>query len=58
MEILNNALQSLPDTSSQDSKLLINTELMEVQDANVPGTADVDPYVELDRQMCDIVDAM
>lgn len=58
MEILNNALQSLPDTVNQDSKLLINTELMEVESTETSGSKETDVLSDLDRQMCEIIDDM
>ncbi|CAG2061855.1 unnamed protein product [Timema podura] len=58
MEILQQALQMLPESSESDSKLLIPTELFENLDAANQDEASTDSCNALDRLMCDIVDAM
>lgn len=57
-DILQNALQSLPDQNESDSKFLVPTEIMEHLDPNPDDSANVDPCYELDLIMCKIVDNM
>lgn len=58
MEILQQALQNLPDTSDMDSKLMVPCESLEDMDtSNVDDTNSDSCYV-IDKIMCDIVDAM
>lgn len=58
LEIINTALHNLPDTSDSDCKLLINTEFSENMDMSNGDSDDKDIYTELDKQMCEIVDAL
>lgn len=56
MEILQQALNSLPDTSDMDSKLMVPTESFDEMDASFGDDANNDACSPLDRLMCDIVD--
>lgn len=58
MEILQQALQMLPDPIEADSKLLIPTELFENMDTSNPIDQNSDSCTILDKMMCDIIDAM
>lgn len=58
MEILQQALQMLPDPSETDSKLLIPTELFDCMDAANQDESTTESCNALDRLMCEIVDAM
>lgn len=57
-EILQNALQMLPDTSDLDSKLSINTEGMEIDNDLSAEQQAVDPCSPSDRIMCKVIDDM
>lgn len=57
-DILQNALQSLPDQNESDSKFLVPTEMLELMDSNLSDNNNVDPCYELDRIMCNVVDNM
>lgn len=56
-EILQNALQNLPDTMDMDSKLLVNTESFEDTNNAVQDVSSDSCHV-LDRIMCNIIDNM
>ena len=56
MEILQNALQSLPIISESDNKLTVSPELIGNDDNQDKEDIVVDPVDPLDRLMCDIVD--
>lgn len=56
MEILQNALQSLPIISESDNKLSVAPELLGNDDDQNKEDLVVDPVDPLDRLMCDIVD--
>ncbi|XP_047003171.1 mediator of RNA polymerase II transcription subunit 7 [Schistocerca americana] len=58
MEILQQALQMLPDNSETDSKLLVPTELFENMDTSNKEDSDKESCNPLDRLMCEIVDSM
>lgn len=55
-EILQHALQMLPDTSDLDSKLAINTEAMECTDSFNSEQLNSDPCSTNDRIMCMMID--
>jgi len=55
-EILQHALQMLPDTSDMDCKLSINTEPMETTDDFSSEQQSSDPCSPNDRIMCKIID--
>ncbi|XP_063989258.1 mediator of RNA polymerase II transcription subunit 7 [Diachasmimorpha longicaudata] len=57
-EILQHALQMLPDTAELDSKLAINTEAMECSDSLNSDSQNVDPCCPSDRIMCKLIDEM
>ena len=59
-EILREAVNALPDESSLDSKLVINTDLVpDVVVKTEPGEQEEEPEVNpLDKMMCDIVDEL
>ncbi|XP_014234892.1 hepatoma-derived growth factor-related protein 2 isoform X2 [Trichogramma pretiosum] len=57
-EIVQNALQSLPDPSESDSKLMVNTEAMEVDNDENTDRRTVDPCSPSDRIMCKEIDDM
>ncbi|XP_016839116.1 mediator of RNA polymerase II transcription subunit 7 [Nasonia vitripennis] len=57
-EILQNALQSLPDTSDLDSKFSVNTEGMEIDNDMSAEQQAVDPCSPSDRIMCKVIDDM
>jgi hypothetical protein len=58
MEILQQALQMLPDPSETDSKLLIPTELFDSMDTANQNESASESCNALDRLMCEIVDAL
>lgn len=58
MDILQQALQSLPDTSDMDSKLMVSCEALEDLDSSNVDDANSDSCYIIDKIMCDIVDAM
>jgi hypothetical protein len=58
MEILQQALQMLPDPSETDSKLLIPTELFDCMDTANQDESASESCNALDRLMCEIVDAL
>ncbi|XP_044018652.1 mediator of RNA polymerase II transcription subunit 7 [Aphidius gifuensis] len=55
-EILQNALQSLPDTSDLDTKLSINIEAMDCTDNMNSEQLNPDPCCSSDRIMCMMID--
>jgi len=57
-EILQHALQMLPDTSELDSKLAINTDAMESVDNLGFEQQTQDPCSPSDRIMCKVIDDM
>lgn len=57
-EILQHALQMLPDTADLDSKLAINTDAMECIDSMDAEQQASDPCSQSDRIMCKIIDEM
>ncbi|GBP03843.1 Mediator of RNA polymerase II transcription subunit 7 [Eumeta japonica] len=57
-DILQNALQSLPDQNESDSKFLVPTEILDHMDNNSNDNTCVDSCYELDRLMCNVVDNM
>ncbi|XP_014293813.1 mediator of RNA polymerase II transcription subunit 7 [Halyomorpha halys] len=57
-EMLQQALQTLPDTSDFDSKLMVPTESYENMGKSNHDTTETDPYVILDEMMCNIVDQL
>lgn len=58
MEILQQALQILPDPSETDSNLLIPTELFDCMDTANQDESAGESCNALDRLMCEIVDAL
>ncbi|KAK9507021.1 hypothetical protein O3M35_008854 [Rhynocoris fuscipes] len=58
MEMLQQALHTLPDTSELDSKLMVPTEAFESMDTSDLNSSDMDPNAILDKMMCDIVDQL
>ncbi|XP_033217794.1 mediator of RNA polymerase II transcription subunit 7 [Belonocnema kinseyi] len=57
-EILNHALQMLPDTSELDSKIGISTDVMEAMDTTGSDQQGFDPCNPEDRIMCNVIDEM
>ncbi|XP_015513859.1 mediator of RNA polymerase II transcription subunit 7 [Neodiprion lecontei] len=57
-EILQHALQMLPDTSELDSSLAVSTDTMEVMDTLGLEQQATDPCCPRDRMMCNIIDEM
>ncbi|KAL3265780.1 hypothetical protein HHI36_009978 [Cryptolaemus montrouzieri] len=58
MEILQQAVQNLPEPMEIDSKLIVETDLLMNQEKNANAVTSEDPYNILDRIMCSIVDNM
>ncbi|KAL1139276.1 hypothetical protein AAG570_006262 [Ranatra chinensis] len=58
IEMLQLALQNLPDTSDFDSKLIVPTESYETMDTSNQDTANSDTYAVLDEIMCNIADQL
>ncbi|KAK6626014.1 Mediator of RNA polymerase II transcription subunit 7 [Polyplax serrata] len=58
LEIINTALHNLPEYSEKECNLLINPEFCGKMDSTSSDPADKDIYTELDKQMCEIVDAL
>ncbi|KAJ3660027.1 hypothetical protein Zmor_011683 [Zophobas morio] len=58
MEILQQAIQSLPEPMEIDSKLLVETDLLVSQEKAAKEETKTDPCFILDRIMCKIVDNM
>lgn len=58
MEILQQAMMSLPDTSELDSKLTVAVESLESADTSSQDQLSADGISPLDRLMCDIVDQL
>ncbi|XP_044748939.1 mediator of RNA polymerase II transcription subunit 7 [Coccinella septempunctata] len=58
MEILQHAVQNLPEPMEIDSKLIIETELLMNQEKATNEESNDDPCNVLDRIMCNIVDNM
>ncbi|KAK4886571.1 hypothetical protein RN001_002842 [Aquatica leii] len=57
-EILQQALQSLPEAMEVDSKLLVETDLLVNKDSSLQDNGKTDPCYILDRIMCKVVDSM
>lgn len=57
-DILQNALQSLPDQCESESKLLVPMEAFEHMDTSQKEVSSMDALYELDKMMCGIVDKM
>lgn len=57
-DILQGALQHLPDQNEIDSKFLVPTEILEHMDTSQSESANADPCYELDRIMCNVIDNM
>lgn len=57
-EILQHALQMLPDTMELDSKLAIHTDGSEAMDTSNSDQQAQDPCSPNDRIMCKIIDEM
>lgn len=57
MEILQQAIQNLPEPMEVDSKLLVETDLLVSQEKAARDEAKIDPCCVLDRIMCKIVDS-
>ncbi|XP_058804521.1 mediator of RNA polymerase II transcription subunit 7 [Phymastichus coffea] len=57
-EILQNALQQLPDTSELETKLSAQTEDMEIDNDSSAEQQAVDPCSPRDRIMCKVIDDM
>lgn len=58
MEILQGALQMLPDSSDLDSKLLVPTESTEDMELSTCEESAGEACSGLDRLMCEIIDAL
>ncbi|KAJ8945433.1 hypothetical protein NQ318_009889 [Aromia moschata] len=58
MDILQQAIQNLPEPMEIDSKLMIETDLLMHHDKSDNGDSNSDPCYILDRIMCNIVDNM
>lgn len=58
MEILQHAVQNLPEPMEVDSKLMVETELLMNQEKEGNDESNDDPCNILDRIMCNIVDNM
>ncbi|KAG5892989.1 hypothetical protein JTB14_031840 [Gonioctena quinquepunctata] len=58
MDILQQAIQNLPEPMELDSKLMIETDLLTGNEKNDNGDSSADPCYILDRIMCSIVDNM
>lgn len=58
MDILQQAIQNLPEPMEMDSKLLIETDLLMNQEKSDNADNSADPCYILDRIMCNIVDNM
>jgi mediator of RNA polymerase II transcription subunit 7 len=58
MEILQSALQMLPDSSDLDSKLLVPMESAEDMELSISEEQAGDACSGLDRLMCEIIDAL
>ncbi|CAH0721644.1 unnamed protein product, partial [Brenthis ino] len=57
-DILQNALQSLPDQNDLETNFKVPIEILEHMDCSPSDNANSDPCYELDRIMCNIVDNM
>lgn len=57
-ELLQQALQNLPDSSEAEAKLMIPTEAFEDMDTTSNIKKESDTVDILDRLMCDIVDKL
>lgn len=57
-DILQNALQSLPDQNEIESNFKVPVEMLEQMDSSLNNLANADPCYELDRIMCNVVDNM
>ncbi|KAF5290552.1 hypothetical protein FQA39_LY14681 [Lamprigera yunnana] len=57
-EILQQALQNLPEAMEVDSKLLVETDLLVNKDNSLQENSKNDPCYILDRIMCKVVDNM
>lgn len=58
MDILQQAIQNLPEPMELDSKLMIETDLLTNQEKSDTAESQSDPCYVLDRIMCNIVDNM
>lgn len=58
MDILQQAIQNLPEPMELDSKLMIETDLLMNQEKSDNADSNADPCFVLDRIMCSIVDNM
>lgn len=57
-DILQNALQSLPDQNEVESNFKVPVEILEHMDCSMNDVTNQDPCCELDRIMCNVVDNM
>lgn len=57
-DILQNALQSLPDQNEIESNFKVPTEILDQMECNPNDNASADQCYELDRIMCNVVDNM
>ncbi|KOB78560.1 Cofactor required for Sp1 transcriptional activation subunit [Operophtera brumata] len=57
-DILQNALQSLPDQNEIESNFKVPIEILEQMDTSINDSSNSDPCYELDRIMCNVVDNM
>ncbi|XP_004927837.1 mediator of RNA polymerase II transcription subunit 7 [Bombyx mandarina] len=57
-DILQNALQSLPDQNELESNFKVPNELLDQMENNTCNIQKADPCFELDRIMCNVVDNM
>lgn len=58
MDILQQAIQSLPEPMELDSKIMIEADLLMKSEKNENSESNQDPCYILDRIMCNIVDNM
>lgn len=57
-DILQSALQSLPDQNELEANFKVPVEILEHMDCNTNDVSNPDPCYELDRLMCNVVDNM
>lgn len=57
-DILQNALQSLPDQNEIEANFKVPVEILEQMDCSTNDVSNQDPCYELDRIMCNVVDNM
>ncbi|XP_064637157.1 mediator of RNA polymerase II transcription subunit 7-like [Lineus longissimus] len=58
VELLQNCVSALPEDASLDSKLLINTEAMDVDGTHAESESEEKAISDMDGMMCDIVEGL